>query len=293
MIGIRNFVAGIAGVAIALFPSYPARPEPDNCAAVERFVGNWDIVSIRRGNETESNGGQIQLECSDGRIIGAFASVGGGFLEFVATDGAQLEGSWWFFAIAEKPIRIPVTAEMRETSQELTLLLMMSDLEADSLPAEFQQGFLEDLTIVAKPLTEEERSQQLAERANKARQAEARNYIGAMNRAQQAYRLEQNSFTNSLTELGIGIRQETENYSYGLRLLDETAVQHTATPKKEGLKSYTGIVYLTKVTSGGITEEVTIAILCESESPEQSEPPAPQITGAEASCPVGFRDLGR
>ncbi|NER38000.1 MAG: hypothetical protein F6J93_29240 [Oscillatoria sp. SIO1A7] len=292
MIGIRNFVAGMAGVAIALFPSYPARPEPDNCAAVERFVGNWNIVSIRRGDETDNNGGQIQLECSDGRIIGAFASVGGGFLEFVATDRGQLEGSLWLFGLAEKPFRIPLTAEMQE-SQELTLLLMMSDLEADSLPAEFQEEFQEDLTIVAKLLTEEERSQQLAERGNKARQAEARNYLGAMNRAQQAYHLEQNRFTNSLSELGIGIRQETENYSYGLRLLDETTVQHTATPKKEGIESYTGIVYLTEVTSGGITEEVTRAILCESESPDRSEPPPPQMREAEPSCPAGFRDLAR
>ncbi len=41
--------------------------------------------------------------------------------------------------------------------------------------------------------------------AVKARLASAKNYVGAINRAQQAYRLENTSFANSLAQLNIGV----------------------------------------------------------------------------------------
>ena len=52
----------------------------------------------------------------------------------------------------------------------------------------------------------------LLSRANKARQVEAKLYVGAMNRGQQAYYLENTVFTESVDELGVGIRQQSENY---------------------------------------------------------------------------------
>lgn len=288
----RKLLAGMAGVAIALFPSYRARPEPDKPVAIEAFVGNWDVVYTRRGDERENKSGTIQLELSDGRIVGGLDRKEG-FLELATTDQGQVEGTLWLFGVGESAIRIPVTAEMGEENQDLTLLLMSSSIETDLLPDELQEVFSEDLTIVAQRLTEGERSRRLAQQARKVRQVEARNNLGAMNRAQQAYNLEQNRLTATLGELGIGIPQETENYAYSLRLLGPTVVQHAATPKKEGLKSYTGIVYITEIASGGVTEEVTMAILCESESPQQSEPPPPRMTGGQPSCPPDFRHLGR
>lgn len=55
--------------------------------------------------------------------------------------------------------------------------------------------------------------------ANKAKQAEAKQYLAAINKAQQAYYLENDEFVDNVSEigkLGIGIRPETANYSYEL-----------------------------------------------------------------------------
>lgn len=52
--------------------------------------------------------------------------------------------------------------------------------------------------------------------ANKARQSEARNYVGSINRAQQAYYLEKQEFAPNLAKAAIGIPQSTPNYVYGV-----------------------------------------------------------------------------
>jgi type IV pilus assembly protein PilA len=52
--------------------------------------------------------------------------------------------------------------------------------------------------------------------ANKARQSEARNYVGSINRAQQAYYLEKQSFAPNLITASIGIPAVTPNYVYGI-----------------------------------------------------------------------------
>jgi len=51
--------------------------------------------------------------------------------------------------------------------------------------------------------------------ANKARQSEARTYVGSINRAQQAYFLEKQQFAPNLIQLAAGVVQ-TENYGYGI-----------------------------------------------------------------------------
>jgi type IV pilus assembly protein PilA len=50
--------------------------------------------------------------------------------------------------------------------------------------------------------------------ANRARQSEAVTYVGSINRAQQAYYLEQTSFTEAIAALGLGIPEDTQNYAY-------------------------------------------------------------------------------
>ena len=54
--------------------------------------------------------------------------------------------------------------------------------------------------------------------ANKAKQSEAKTYIGSMNRAQQAYYMENGEFTDAIPELGLGIQSSTDNYSYTVTL---------------------------------------------------------------------------
>lgn len=51
--------------------------------------------------------------------------------------------------------------------------------------------------------------------ANKARQSEAKQALGAVNRGQQAYYLERQMFSENIDGLGLGLSVATENYSYG------------------------------------------------------------------------------
>jgi len=60
--------------------------------------------------------------------------------------------------------------------------------------------------------------------ANKAKQSEAKTYVSALNRGQQAYYLENNRFANSVPEVGVGVQSQTVNYQYN------TYQPGTATP---------------------------------------------------------------
>jgi uncharacterized membrane protein len=122
-----------------------------------------------------------------------------------------------------------------------------------------------------------------------ARQSEAKTYIGSMNRAQQAFFLEKNYFAGNLAVLAIGISPETVNYKYQVMVLDSTkAVQNIAIAKDDGLKSYTGLVYLTKMPND--PEPYAIAILCESVKPTRQSPPK-FILKPEPECPSGYEKI--
>mgnify|MGYP006266482553 CR=1 FL=1 len=139
--------------------------------------------------------------------------------------------------------------------------------------------------------------------ANKARQSEATTYVGSVNRAQQAYILEREAFSSSISGLGLGIRVNTDNYDYGdgttpdlnLALVDGTGqteidfdgttptnldegVITLATPDNTSkLRGYTGVTYLLGAEETG--EVTSTAQLCES----NGAGPAPTISIDEGS----------
>jgi type IV pilus assembly protein PilA len=107
--------------------------------------------------------------------------------------------------------------------------------------------------------------------ANKAKQSEARQNIGSMNRAQQAHYLEKGQFAPNerFGQLGLGITSESTNYTYkitpetspttaGSRL---TLVTNQARPRVDAIKAYIGGVQLGSVTT--TSEATTLATLCE------------------------------
>jgi type IV pilus assembly protein PilA len=97
--------------------------------------------------------------------------------------------------------------------------------------------------------------------ANKARQSEAKTYVGSMNRGQQAYRLENRLFANNFANLAIGIPSVTEYYTYSIPTSGSAGAEAYAQSKDEGVKSYAGGAQLT---AGSTTQEATtLAILCE------------------------------
>ncbi|MDY6802574.1 MAG: type IV pilin-like G/H family protein [Cyanobacteriota bacterium] len=115
-----------------------------------------------------------------------------------------------------------------------------------------------------------------------ARQLEAKRYISSMNKGQQAYYIENSSFTDKIEELGLGIRNETESYRYQIKTFDDRWVVTTATPKFNDLKSYTGAVFVT-LSQGDF---ITTSIVCESDKPSFT-PPLTAWLGEEVKCVFG------
>jgi len=147
----------------------------------------------------------------------------------------------------------------------------------------------------------------LTAEANRAKQVEAKTYIGAMGRAQQAYYLESSKFSPDLNLLGLGIRPETENYIYKISTEGKTPeglpfVQNAAIPKKGDLKNYVGYSWVTQVTLPGSPsgqEKTTMAIVCESTQSTTQIPTAPVFSTSsdgqytEATCPPGYTLINR
>ncbi len=121
------------------------------------------------------------------------------------------------------------------------------------------------------------------------KQSEAKNYVGTLNRAQQAFFLEKNYFTSKLVDLGSGIIPETENYKYQIVVLNSTkAVQNIGLAKKDGLKSYTGLVYVSQTPNS--PEAYTFAIMCASLKPTRQMPPK-FVLQPEPECPSGYEKI--
>lgn len=139
--------------------------------------------------------------------------------------------------------------------------------------------------------------------ANKAKQTEAKTYVGSMNRAQQTYYLENSAFAGSteFDKLGLGIATETQNYRYAIVSGDSTttatiAVTNQAQPQANAVKAYIGGVKVANVTA--TSEATTLAVLCEAKSAKNATS-AP--TGTEAAtfststspptCPTSYNNL--
>jgi len=139
----------------------------------------------------------------------------------------------------------------------------------------------------------------LLSQVNKGKQAEARQNVGALNRAQQAYFLEQGGFVNdtkSLSALGIGIKTQTVNYTYtitgdaGTTTIGPQFVTNQAAARNRTLKSYAGLNSTLK--GDAVTSEVlTIGYVCESAAPTTS---VPKYAGTATACEAqsGWKTLG-
>jgi type IV pilus assembly protein PilA len=114
--------------------------------------------------------------------------------------------------------------------------------------------------------------------ANRARQSEAATYVGSINRGQQAFRLENNTFAETIDALGLGIQTTTDFYIYGTGDQANTvgpitsgggvianSVFVNASPKDVALLGYTGAAYILRDSGGNST---TTALLCISSKPD-------------------------
>ncbi len=135
--------------------------------------------------------------------------------------------------------------------------------------------------------------------ANRARQSEAKTYIGSMNRAQQAYYLETSSFSNNLSNLGLGISSQTQFYTYDINLAtgNPPIVTNQARPREASspVKAYLGGVSVGVVPTGttgatNSTEATTIAGLCEA---RQAPVTTPALNGQQTVSLGGNTTAGQ
>ena len=102
--------------------------------------------------------------------------------------------------------------------------------------------------------------------SNKAKQSEAKTYVGTLNKGQQAYYTEKSVFGSTIDILGVGVKSSTVNYNYSSTAITSTAVSSNAansfgTAIPVALRSYVGTVQLNVVST---TSDVTsLAVLCE------------------------------
>jgi signal peptidase I len=122
------------------------------------------------------------------------------------------------------------------------------------------------------------------------RQSEGKTNVGAMNRAQQAFYLEKEHFTSNLHDLGLRIPTEKKNYRYSIIVSDEKRmVQNMAIAKVPGLKSYIGIVAVSKTSV--TNESTTSGVICESDQPTTAIPAKVSLPAHETpspNCPAGY-----
>lgn len=100
----------------------------------------------------------------------------------------------------------------------------------------------------------------LLAQVTKAREAEAKTYVAAINRGQQAYYLEKSTF-GDLESLSLGI-STSNNYvydSYGTGDGMNAVAITTAQPKATTMRGFGGRVWLSASTTGSTT---TLAIVC-------------------------------
>lgn len=157
------------------------------------------------------------------------------------------------------------------------------------LPAIANPGFLlEQMVRLQKP------------QVRRAQEAESMNYIGAMNRAQQAYYLENDKFTGKLEDLGLMIPSETQHYRYQLLLQGQGKQQRVVNlgiAKRDQLRSYLGLVSFGPTgNEPGSSKEVWVtAAICRSKQPTRVLP-SPEVLAqlsTDRPCPEGYARLQR
>ncbi len=120
--------------------------------------------------------------------------------------------------------------------------------------------------------------------ANKAKQSEAKQYLSSVNKGQQAVYAEKSSFASDMTELGLGIKSGTNNYTYtlGSSANGATALGTPIGGAASALKGYAATVGL--VPSG--EAKGTQSILCETVTAGAGLPTAvaPDGTAATIAC---------
>ncbi len=127
----------------------------------------------------------------------------------------------------------------------------------------------------------------------KAKQTEAKQNIGLINRTQTSFRSENNAFAGSFdilatgTLTGSGSVTSTGNYSYTLAASTDTA-SILAQAKDGALKGYSGA---NGRYTNAASQSVIASVLCEANTPGTGSTTAP-TAGSTSNCQTGYTQLG-
>ncbi|MFM6473176.1 MAG: type IV pilin-like G/H family protein [Dolichospermum sp.] len=117
--------------------------------------------------------------------------------------------------------------------------------------------------------------------AAKAKQTEAKTFIGAVNRAQQTHRIENISFASDIGLLQVNLPTQTDSYQYVISSPSQaTATTSTASPvssESNTLRAYSGGVFV--ISANGQTSSAA----CMTTAPAASAA-VPVVSGTAVSC---------
>lgn len=108
----------------------------------------------------------------------------------------------------------------------------------------------------------------------------AQKFVSSMNLAQQAYYAENDTFTDTVEKLGLGISPENPQYNYSIQLSNNT-VFHYGISRQSDLKSYVGGVFLVP----NIDNQIFFKrILCVANLPGMTQPAHPINNNGILAC---------
>lgn len=125
--------------------------------------------------------------------------------------------------------------------------------------------------------------------SNKAKQVEAKLYLGSLNRAQQAYMMEHLHFTSDLDKLSV-LLKPSPNYQFSIVVSspDRLYAIHHAASLHSTLRSYVGMAAMIQQTSG---EAATNSVLCEAEQAGIGKAGDPLYNSSDVTCASTTRSV--
>lgn len=123
------------------------------------------------------------------------------------------------------------------------------------------------------------------------REQQGRNVTGSILRAQQAYFLENETFSVTLEDLGLGLDSANfEDYTYQLVPGSDPRREAfvTLTARTPGIRSFSGVVFTADPVNEG-EENFPRTGICETIEPSMTPPALPTINGQEVQCAPGSR----
>lgn len=288
LLGLLTTITTTANAQPLVKPLIAQAQNPSQSGDVQsRLIGQW------QAEDTSSEPGLILIFTPDSKLFVVFPSDSG------TLTARQLE---YQINPAPQPMHIDVTLPGKddvaktifEFSPDGQLRLQINGPEpGQPRPTTFTSS----ATVLQKisdatTLPSDVEVIDLQTEINQSRQAEGRQIIGAMNRAQQAHYLEYSRFATTTEDLLIGIKPETENYRYQIvpQGNQRERVMMTAQAKKPELRSYTSVVFIIQ-TNG---EDLSYVGICETDNPSSTPPAMPSISRnntGEIQCPAGSHQL--